>query len=127
VITYVSEAANRSSMGMLSSAVGATCCLAYSLSAFVVWTMRVCLTEDQMTLWGWRVPFLLSALPAYYCLSRLSRMEVLPACAHPHSPRVRRACAARARARGGTELARSALEAASIRAMTGALLLPFLS
>jgi len=93
VITYVSEAANRSSMGMLSSAVGATCCLAYSLSAFVVWTMRVCLTEDQMTLWGWRVPFLLSALPAYYCLSRLSRMEVLPACAHPHSPRVRRACA----------------------------------
>lgn len=115
MITYVSEAANRGSMGMMTSAVGATCNLAYALSAFVVWSMRVCLTEDQMTLWGWRVPFLLSALPAYYCLSRLSRMEVLPAYAHPHCT------VPRARARGGSELAPSSLEAASIVAMSEAL------
>ena len=73
----MSEQANRGSMGIMLSCMGGSCNLAYGLAATVVWLMRLCCTEHQMILWGWRVPFLLSAVPAYFCLSRLSQMEVL--------------------------------------------------
>jgi MFS family permease len=76
VVTYISEQANRGTKGIMVACVGGSQNLAYGLAASVVWLMRMSLTEEQMVMWGWRVPFLLSAVPAYFCLSRLSQMEV---------------------------------------------------
>jgi MFS family permease len=59
---YVAEHADRHRRGLLTSWIQATAALGLVLALTVVLTTRVLMGEDAFQAWGWRVPFLLSAL-----------------------------------------------------------------
>jgi MFS family permease len=59
---YVAEHAPVNERGMLTSWINATAALGLILALGVVLATRLIMGEETFTAWGWRVPFLLSAL-----------------------------------------------------------------
>lgn len=59
-VTYIAEHAETKRRGFLTSWLQTTSGLAFILSIAVVLAVRLTMTEDAWSKWGWRVPFLLS-------------------------------------------------------------------
>jgi MHS family proline/betaine transporter-like MFS transporter len=78
-ITYATEAAARGRAGFLSSLAVAGGLLGFSLGSLTVAVIARAVGEAAMTVWGWRLPFLLGAAVAVLGLWMRRRMpETLP-------------------------------------------------
>jgi len=61
---YISEVAPRESLGLALSSISSSGAFgAYAAASLLVTFMQSVLTPEQMMAWGWRIPFLISALP----------------------------------------------------------------
>lgn len=68
VIVYCGESGKGNCLGLLCSLITSTAAFAFALSAGLISLLNVLLDEEQMNLWGWRIPFLLALPPGILCL-----------------------------------------------------------
>ncbi|MCE3550970.1 MFS transporter [Pseudonocardia sp. RS11V-5] len=73
--TYVAESAPPKRRGLFGSLTPVGSTLGFSVAAAVVGLMTALTTPEQMSSWGWRVPFLLSLPLAALCLWVRVRLE----------------------------------------------------
>jgi MFS transporter, MHS family, alpha-ketoglutarate permease len=76
--TYLSEAAGRKRRGFYSSFQYVTLISGQLVALAVLLILQALLTEEQLEVWGWRVPFLIGALLAvvvFYIRRRLTETE----------------------------------------------------
>ncbi|WP_020415757.1 MFS transporter [Amycolatopsis sp. ATCC 39116] len=73
--TYVAESAPPGKRGLFGSLTPVGSTLGFSVAAAVVGLMTAVTTTEQMSAWGWRVPFLISLPLAVICLWVRVRLE----------------------------------------------------
>ncbi|MEU0507983.1 MULTISPECIES: MFS transporter [Amycolatopsis] len=73
--TYVAESAPPGKRGLFGSLTPVGSTLGFSVAAAVVGLMTAVTTAEQMSAWGWRVPFLISLPLAVICLWVRVRLE----------------------------------------------------
>lgn len=73
--TYVAESAPAKRRGLYGSVTALGSTLGFAVSAAVVGLVSTLTTAEQMTAWGWRIPFLVSIPLAILCLWVRVRLE----------------------------------------------------
>ncbi|ROS44332.1 MFS transporter [Amycolatopsis thermoflava] len=73
--TYVAESAPPGKRGLFGSLTPVGSTLGFSVAAAVVGLMTAVTTTEQMSAWGWRIPFLISLPLAVICLWVRVRLE----------------------------------------------------
>lgn len=76
--TYVAEAAPRNRRGLSCSVVPAVCTLAVAIAAAIVGLTSILVTPEQMSAWGWRIPFLVALPLMLLCLAARLRLGETP-------------------------------------------------
>lgn len=77
-VTYVLESTPRGKRGILTSITQMGATLGFSVAALVVGSITAFTTAEQMSSWGWRVPFLLCLPLTLVCLGLRLRLEDSP-------------------------------------------------
>eukprot|EP00667_Euglena_gracilis_P006335 EG_transcript_6379 len=68
VSVTLGEHETRDCLGMACATISFGGCLAFFLSSGIVGILNAMLTPDQMLLWGWRIPFLITIVPGLLAL-----------------------------------------------------------
>ncbi|WP_299055803.1 MFS transporter [uncultured Nocardioides sp.] len=76
--TYVAESSPAGRRGIFGSMTPIGSTLGFSVAAAVVGTVSALTTPEQMSAWGWRIPFLLSIPLAILCLWARVKLEDTP-------------------------------------------------
>ncbi|WP_190814022.1 MFS transporter [Saccharopolyspora pogona] len=76
--TYIAELAPPGKRGHYGSTISIGSTLGFAVAAAVVGVVRLLVPADQMPVWGWRLPFLLSLLLTVVCLWARLRVEESP-------------------------------------------------
>uniref|UniRef100_A0A7S1NBD5 Major facilitator superfamily (MFS) profile domain-containing protein n=1 Tax=Eutreptiella gymnastica TaxID=73025 RepID=A0A7S1NBD5_9EUGL len=74
VSVSLAEFSAQGCLGMAISLISVGGSLAFFLSSGITALLHVLLTRDQMLLWGWRVPFLLTIIPGLFALQQRARL-----------------------------------------------------
>mmetsp|Transcript_22506 Transcript_22506/g.33565 ORF Transcript_22506/g.33565 Transcript_22506/m.33565 type:complete len:458 (+) Transcript_22506:265-1638(+) len=74
-IIYLSESCPRKYVGMTMAWLSVTCSVGFLVSSFIAAVMHSTLSENEMLMWGWRVPFLLSSIPGAFILYLMWNMK----------------------------------------------------
>ncbi|KNC78639.1 hypothetical protein SARC_08937 [Sphaeroforma arctica JP610] len=72
--TYIAEQEHTGVLGMLNAIIGFGSFSGFVLSSSFVWVLQTVLTEDEMLLWGWRIPFLVCIVPG--CVTLFARRNM---------------------------------------------------
>eukprot|EP00931_Biecheleriopsis_adriatica_P089402 TRINITY_DN6353_c0_g1_i2.p1 TRINITY_DN6353_c0_g1~~TRINITY_DN6353_c0_g1_i2.p1 ORF type:complete len:478 (+),score=80.25 TRINITY_DN6353_c0_g1_i2:70-1503(+) len=76
---YISEVSPRESLGFNLSWISLTGAFgAWSVASLVVWFMQVVLTDEQMSSWGWRIPYWSSIIPGICIMFGRRYLEETP-------------------------------------------------
>ncbi|KNC80382.1 hypothetical protein SARC_07257 [Sphaeroforma arctica JP610] len=75
VSTYLAEHEDKHVLGMLSATVGIGASIGFMLSSMVILILHLALSDEDMLLWGWRVPFLLAIIPGCFALYGRNYLE----------------------------------------------------
>jgi len=76
--TYVAEHAAENRRGYATSWIQTTATLGFFLSLAVIYVCRTALAPEQFTSWGWRIPFLVSALLLIFSVYIRLRLQESP-------------------------------------------------
>jgi MHS family proline/betaine transporter-like MFS transporter len=76
--TYISELAPPGKRGYYGSTISIGSTLGFAVAAAVVGLVRILVPANQVAVWGWRIPFLLSLLLTVVCLWARLRLEESP-------------------------------------------------
>jgi MHS family proline/betaine transporter-like MFS transporter len=77
---YITEVSQRSRLGVNLSWISLTGVFgAWSVASFVVFLFQTALTKEQMLLWGWRLPYLLTIIPGALVIMARWRLKETPA------------------------------------------------
>jgi MFS family permease len=76
--TYVAEHAAENRRGYATSWIQTTATLGFFLSLAVIYVCRTALSPEQFTSWGWRIPFLVSALLLIFSVYIRLRLQESP-------------------------------------------------
>ena len=76
--TYIAESAPPNRRGFFGSFTPVGSTLGFAVAAAVVGVVALITTDDQMSSWGWRIPFLLALPLAFVCLRVRLKLEDSP-------------------------------------------------
>ncbi|OZC90420.1 MFS transporter [Rhodococcus sp. 06-412-2C] len=76
--TYIAESAPPNRRGFFGSFTPVGSTLGFAVAAAVVGVVALVTTDDQMSAWGWRIPFLLALPLAFVCLRVRLKLEDSP-------------------------------------------------
>ncbi|MCZ2158300.1 MFS family transporter [Bartonella sp. 220] len=86
--TYMSEVALKNRRGLLASFQYATTISGQLLASFIIFSLSLYLTEDQLKAWGWRIPFVIggvAAIIAFYLRRSLHETATKESRSHQHA------------------------------------------
>lgn len=77
-VTYIAEHASPKSRGFTTSWLQITGTIGLLLSLSIIWGLRSNMSPEAFSLWGWRVPFILSLVLLVYSLIMRMKLEESP-------------------------------------------------